>query len=245
MRLDPLVSRILALSVVAAAVALAAMLIWWPFGVLQAYDEEIAQAQDRVEQYERIAEKRAALVQQLRVLEQGRGSASETIRAGSIGIANSSLQQLATKFVTDAGARVESIQVLGPLKDERLTRIGLRLSMKTTIDVLRQVLYRIESSKPYLFIDNVEITAATQFPTANGAPAAVPLSIYFDVYGYTVPETGGAEPAAQPQPQPDRVADTPPAGTREALEAVRPAVASNREPRPRGGRDIPARGAAQ
>jgi len=231
MRLDPTLSRILALSVVAAMVVAAVLLAWWPVSVLQAYDADIADAQARVSQFDSIAERRTVLSQQLRTLELARGSSSETIRAGSVGIANATLQQLATKSVTDAGARVESIQVLAPQKDERLTRIGLRVSMKTTIDVLRQVIYRIESSKPFLFIDNIEITAATQFPTATGTPTAVPLSIYFDIYGYTVPETG--EPASQP----DRVAETPGGSARQILEPARRAVATGREPPAPGRRD--------
>jgi general secretion pathway protein M len=188
LRPGSLVSRLLALVLLAAVVLLAWQGLIMP--VIAAYQTSatsIAQSRSLLERYRALAELRPHLARQL----EERRSDTEASRAYLEGptdaLAAAALQEQVRTIIADAGGELRSTQILpGKVVDEalRIQRAGLRLQLSVEVEGLESILYRLETAEPFLFIDEISIREQRVRRRRNEAEKAPELDVSLQVYGF-------------------------------------------------------------
>jgi hypothetical protein len=105
-------------------------------------------------------------------------------------LAAASVQEHLKRAVGLHGGELRSVQSLPSLQEDNLTRIGLRVVMTGPLSPTLLVLHELESSEPYLFVDNLQIKSTTRRRKRAEEQQVDVLSIRFDIYGYLPPEVG-------------------------------------------------------
>lgn len=103
---------------------------------------------------------------------------------GSLAAAN--LQTLIKEIVSEAEGELTSTQALPERSEDTFTRVTVKVRMNGRSDILKSILYKLESSKPYLLVDNLNIRPV-RMPRNPADKSPIPperLSIDFDVSGY-------------------------------------------------------------
>lgn len=111
----------------------------------------------RLQQYERVLatkDRVAANVEQIKqaYAEQGYLNSQETSA-----LASAELQEFIKKTIVEAGGQLSSTQVLPVSTKDEFTRITISVRMTGNSEVLRTVLYNIETSAPLIVIDQIDI----------------------------------------------------------------------------------------
>lgn len=112
----------------------------------------------RIQRYNRIVASQDLIFDQVertrrQIVEQGYLSGQE-----SEAIASAEMQQFIKNTISTAGGNLTSTQVL-PQKDEgALIRFGVKLRLSGTMEMLRNVLYEIDVSKPLLIVEQLDMT---------------------------------------------------------------------------------------
>jgi general secretion pathway protein M len=113
-------------------------------------------------------------------------------------LAGARLQSEVQEMVRSAGARPISTQILPADQDEQPPRVRIRTQLQGSTDQLLDVLYRIESARPFLFVDQLSIRSTTPraAPVRRGvARHAIgrdvgELTVRLDIFGFIL---GGGE----------------------------------------------------
>lgn len=111
----------------------------------------------RLQQYERVLatkDRVAANVEQIKqaYAEQGYLNSQQTSA-----LASAELQEFIKKTIVEAGGQLSSTQVLPVSTKGEFTRITISVRMTGSSEVLRTVLYNIETSAPLIVIDQIDI----------------------------------------------------------------------------------------
>ncbi|MDD5114786.1 MAG: type II secretion system protein GspM [Methylobacter sp.] len=111
----------------------------------------------RLQQYERVLatqDQVAANVEQIKqaYAEQGYLNSQQTSA-----LASAELQEFIKKTIVEAGGQLSSTQVLPVSTKGEFTRITISVRMTGSSEVLRTVLYNIETSAPLIVIDQIDI----------------------------------------------------------------------------------------
>ena len=72
-------------------------------------------------------------------------------------LASAEMQAFIKKTIVDAGGQLSSTQALPVNNKNRFSRITVSVRMKGNSEVLRAVLYKIETSTPLIIIDQIDI----------------------------------------------------------------------------------------
>ncbi len=175
-RVSAVVLLILATVLVISAVAIPSWFLY------HRYAEKEAMMTRQLSSYTALNQLRPRMMQAVEILK-----AKETkkyfLKGATPGLAGADLQDVTKALIESNNARMFSATLL-PHKDENGYRlVAATLSMSSTIQNLRQVLYAIESREPYLTIDNISIRS--QVPSGfKPAPGGEPdMFIQFDVSG--------------------------------------------------------------
>jgi hypothetical protein len=165
-------------------------------------DEERAKLLDWLQRYQRVRAGNAALNDRLAELGQIREAQQNAYLAGDTpALAAVALQERVTRVVNDVGAELTSTRILPEQAQDALTEIGIQVELKTDIVALRSILLEIETGRPRLFIDALDVTRTTAMdmiyledPTATVESPTL-LNIRMRVSGYkrnAEPERGAA-----------------------------------------------------
>ena len=114
-------------------------------------------------------------------------------------LAGARLQSEVQDMVRGAGARPISTQILPVDEGEQPPRVRIRTQLQGTTDELLDVLHRIESARPFLFVDQMSVRSTTprartvrrrnvRRPTVDRNVGQ--LTVRLDIFGYTL--GGGA-----------------------------------------------------
>ena len=187
--LTPLQSRAAALALLVVVLSVAALAVATPLWLLnRRYDVAIEDAATRLVRYSRIAGMREGL--QKKVVEVK--SLSDTrhfLRSASPALAAVELQELVNSVLDANGGKLNSIQIL-PHKDEGLYRqIALTLQFTAPLSALKAMLYKLESARPYLFINNFSVRSSAGFVPRTTLATEPELTIQFDLTGYALKAT--------------------------------------------------------
>lgn len=149
------------------------------------HDREIAveRSLKAFDVYRRSAADRASLERELQALRTGQSSAPGLLPGASAPLAAAGLQGEVKRIVEAAGGEIKSAQTIAaaPAADG-LEKIEVRYSVMASLAGAAEMMARIESHTPYLFLDQLELRAPEG---AGDAKAADPkLTVRWIVYGY-------------------------------------------------------------
>lgn len=195
--LSPPVSRLLAVS----------LLVLLVFGLysgvarplqqrFQDYDESIDQSLQLLERYQRETLDPESLAQRQRRLERATQGTGGLLKGDNEAIAGAFVQHFVTTAVEGEGGSLRSIQVLPVKLENGFRRVATRAQMTLTTPALRDLLYRIEASKPFLFIDNLDVRLGRKSRRRRDTEQdeEIQLLVRMDVFGFLAappPQTAG------------------------------------------------------
>ncbi len=169
---------------------LAVALPWWQR--MQALDADYARGLDQLARYQRLVATLPALRAEL-----AREQANDDFKAfyfdaETPALAGARLQSEVQEMVRGAGARPISTQILPVDAGEQPARVRIRTQLQGTTDELLDLLYRIESARPFLFVDQMSIRSTT--PRAANVRRRMPqrpagsdvgqLTVRLDIFGF-------------------------------------------------------------
>lgn len=180
-------SRLLALGLLFGLVALLYLVMVAPLaGLAQEYNESAESAQFRLEKLRRVAAEKNSLIQRLEQVRADAQNDDSFLARTTAALASAELQTQIKQAVSEAGGELTSTQVIPEHHEERFTRVGVKVRMNGSTDVLKDVLYRFESARPFLFVENLNIRPIRmpRNPALKNQPMPDKLSVDFDVVGY-------------------------------------------------------------
>lgn len=185
-QLTPKQSRAAALALLAAALLVALAAVALPLRMLHRhYDSALEDASTRLERYARIAGMRAGLqkkIGELRAL----GTAGHFLKSASPALAAAEIQELAKNIVEANGGKLNSMQILAHKDDGLYRQVPVTLQLTATLTAMKKMLHTLESSRPYLFIDNFSIRSPMAYASRNASAIEPELVIQFDLTGYAL-----------------------------------------------------------
>jgi general secretion pathway protein M len=111
----------------------------------------------RLQQYERILAKKDAVIENMDAIKeqyQERGLLNSQ-RTGAL--ASAEVQEFIKKAIVEAGGQLSSTQALPVTTKNEFSRITVSVRMTGNSEVLRAVLYKIETSAPLIIINQIDI----------------------------------------------------------------------------------------
>lgn len=185
-RLTPKQSKAAALALLAAVLVIVCGVVAAPLWMMHRhYDVAIEDASSRLERYLKIAGMRAGLQKQfdaVKVL----GTAGHFLKSASPALAAAEIQEQAKGIVEVNGGKLSSMQIL-PHKDDGLYRqIPVALQLTGTLTALKKILHALESSHPYLFLDNFTVRSPMANAARNASAVEPEIFIQFDLTGYAL-----------------------------------------------------------
>ncbi len=184
MKLTPLHHRLLALLLLGAVIALIVAAIYFPLQrAHQHYDEAIVDNQDRTARYLRVAAQKPLIEQNIAELKR-RNASRFYLKASAPALAAAELQQMAQAVLDSHELKVESTQIVAHKDELPRRKITVNFRLRGRLEPIQQALYELETTMPYLFLDNVAIRSTTvrNFRPTPGVEPEVLLQ--FDLYGY-------------------------------------------------------------
>lgn len=182
------VSRLAAIGLLAAVIAAVAVFAVMP--TLQAYDDTeiaLARAKEQVIGFERVARGRSAYASRLEELT-ARESASQVYLQGETdALAAARLQDQVSGVIERHGGTVRSIQSLPGQDDEDFRRVSVRVQFTGTTESLFQAVYSLETARPFVFIDNLDIRNRRSRRRANQQSDNPALNVTLDLSGFVRP----------------------------------------------------------
>jgi len=157
----------------------------------RATEESLTHTDELLARFAQSAATRDAYRAQIKVLSEGQTGRGLDIPGATSALSAANLQERIRAAVNKSGGEIKSTQILASQRQGDFERVGLRVALSMPMEPLLDLLYSLESGRPYLFVDNLEIAARVSRrrnePEKNEAPV---LAIRFDLYGFLRPEIG-------------------------------------------------------
>lgn len=185
---SPALRRIVAVGLLLALIF--AIVLWLALPIWASYSDAEASA-SRLEMALRKLDSAgpdpAALEIELRKLKSKRAAAPGLLTGPSEALAAAELQNRLKTATEAARGTFRSAQAL-PARDEGpYRRVAVRAQMSVKLGELVRILHDLESSQPYLFIDQMSVRVLTPFQSVKSAQAESQepdLDVIFDLHGY-------------------------------------------------------------
>jgi general secretion pathway protein M len=167
----------------------------WIISQYRLYQANIEQQQSHLQKLNEIRAQRPVLEAKIQQLSEDSSGDVYYLEQSNPTLAATDLQQRIKSIVESHGGNLVSTQIL-PLATEGIfSKVAIRVQMTGDTDALQKVVYDLESAKPWLFIENLQIRARparrTRRPRRRGnrnPPPAVPrkiqLTTRFELVGY-------------------------------------------------------------
>ena len=179
-------SRYLAIGLLILCLIGVVLAVYVPVSLQQRhYDDSIASRTDYLTRYQRIIaagdEIQAALDQVKRT-----DWRKHFLKNTGAALAASEIQEIAKNLIDANGGKLISMQI-APSKDEGgFRRISVNVQLTGNMTALRQILYSVETMKPYLLVDNINIRTQANYAFKRAPDGAPPdIMVGFDLSGYT------------------------------------------------------------
>lgn len=111
----------------------------------------------RLQQYERILAKKDAVVESISKIKSQNNEQGYFNAQATDALASAEMQNFIKKAIVDAGGQLSSTQAIPVSNKDDFSRITVRVRMTGNSEVLRAVLYKIETSTPLIIIDQIDI----------------------------------------------------------------------------------------
>jgi general secretion pathway protein M len=182
-------SRGLAVSLLAGLLAVAYLVGINP--LLTAYhanEAAIAEAQRLVRRFNAMAVGEDDLQVRVRELAELHASEPYYLTKETDALAAVEMQNRVQVAVNENGGTIRSIQPLRAEKEGDFQRVTLRIQITATIGSLFGVIHALETTQPFLFLDNVDIKSRQSRASAEGQVTEPTLTVTLELYGYQPPE---------------------------------------------------------
>jgi general secretion pathway protein M len=111
----------------------------------------------RLQQYERILATKNTVIAGMAKIKQEHEQQGYFNSQKTDALASAEMQEFIKKAIVDAGGQLSSTQALPVSNKDKFSRITVRVRMTGNSEVLRAVLYKIETSAPLIIIDQIDI----------------------------------------------------------------------------------------
>lgn len=154
--------------------------------IASSYQETIDDLEFKLERDRRLALQKATVLRRVDEIKSLQTANDNLFSRESAALATADLQKLVKSTIITAGGDLTSTQVLPSQEEEQFLRIGIRVRMSGNIEVLKSVLFELESTKPILIIDNLTIRPirGRRNRKTRKLEATDNLNINFEVVGY-------------------------------------------------------------
>jgi hypothetical protein len=188
-KLSPAQQRALAVALLVAAIVAVLAVVFGPIILLHRhYDGAIADTSDRLRRYQRVAAQAPELRGALTAMQQ-RDARRFFLKNTAANLAGAELQEIVKTAIENNGGRITTSQNTSPRDDGRFRQIGVNVQFFATTPSLQKILLAIESSQPYLLVDNLTIRPLNAFRGFKPAPGQEPeLNLQLDVAGWAFAE---------------------------------------------------------
>jgi general secretion pathway protein M len=189
---NPQAQRWLAVSLLAFVVLLVGLIIIVP---IISKGLELHETKDNLaftlKKYEQILAGKDAIVGNISAIKQQHEEQGYFNNQGTSALASAQMQEFIKQAIVQAGGQLSSTQVLPPNTKDKFSRITVSVRMTGNIEVLRAVLYKLETSTPLIVIDQLDIRPmrsvrnrmTRQIEPSNG------LNINFQAIGFMRAQT--------------------------------------------------------
>lgn len=170
------------------------LLAGWTFVVAplvmgyQTTAEQIQRSQTLLERYRLLAAQQPELQRRVDEASQAAGASAGYLEGATEALAAASLQEQVRALVGGAGGELRSTQILPIEAAEEgapARRVGLRLQLGIDLEALQTLLYGLEASEPYLFLEDVTIREQRMRRRRNNADEPPPtLDVGLEIYGF-------------------------------------------------------------
>jgi general secretion pathway protein M len=176
----------LAAVVAALALAIVALPLWLAH---RHYDDALEDIDKRLLRYERLAAARPQLEQKLEGV-RALDSRKYFLKASAASLSAAEVQDRVRQFIESAGGRVISVQMGTPRDEGKFKQVPVTVQANANVIVARRILYALETSEPYLFVDSLLVRAQVP-PGYKPPPGFEPeMFIQFEVSGFAIPGAG-------------------------------------------------------
>ena len=110
-----------------------------------------------LKKYERILAGKNAVTSNIQSLKQQHQDQSYFNTQGTSALASAQMQEFIKQAIVQAGGQLSSTQVLPATSKDNFNRITVSVRMTGNIEVLRAVLYKLETATPLIVIDQMDI----------------------------------------------------------------------------------------
>ncbi len=111
----------------------------------------------KLQQYERILANKEKVLASMANIKQQHDQQGYFNGQGTDALASAEMQEFIKKAIVEAGGQLSSTQSIPVSSKGDFTRITVRVRMTGNSEVLRSVLYKIETSTPLIVIDQIDI----------------------------------------------------------------------------------------
>ena len=111
----------------------------------------------RLQQYERILATKDTVIAGMAKIRQEHEKQGYFNSQKTDALASAEMQEFIKKAIVDAGGQLSSTQALPVSNKDKFSRITVRVRMTGNSEVLRAVLYKIETATPFIIIDQIDI----------------------------------------------------------------------------------------
>jgi general secretion pathway protein M len=191
MDLPKWVSRTAALSLLVFVIGALYLLIVSP--VIEAYrstDEASQEVLEQLARYENISKTNPNRKAELEKLAKQQSRSGVYLAGDTDALAAAGLQEDVGVKIEKNGGKVRSMQILPVKTDGDFKRVSVRVQLTATLGSFARILYALESGKPYVFIDNLDVKNRRARKAKKGTEEDPELVIRFDLYGYLRPVLG-------------------------------------------------------
>lgn len=180
-------SRLSAVGILILVLVLGYLVLIYPLmQIRQEYQDEVDSLRFKLQKLQQVAGGKESLAQRLESIRELARQNDAFLPTNTAALASADLQTRIKQVVSEAGGELSSTQVIPERNEENAVRVGVKIRMTGSSEVLRQVLQNFESKKPYLFIENLNIRPIRmpRNPRDKNPIIEDRLSVDFDVSGY-------------------------------------------------------------
>ena len=177
-------NRVLAISILAATISLVSFVSITPLYLIHRhYDSPLAELSGLKQRFERIIIAEEEIQTNLAKMRNAQTS-QFFLKSNISALASAEIQALAEQIIESNGGKLATTSIV-PINDESGYReVAVSVQFLSNIRELRQILYMLETTQPFLFIDNATFRAITRIPYVPVAGVEPEVSVQLDLTGY-------------------------------------------------------------
>jgi general secretion pathway protein M len=185
-QLTPIQSKAAALAILLVVAVFLVATFAVPLWLLYSrYETAVGDASTRLARYSKVIGMRDGL-QKIAVQVKAQEANQHFLKGSSPPLAAAELQERARTIIDESGGKLNSVQILPHKDDDLYRKVTVSLQLTATLTAVKTMLYALESTHPYLFVDNFSIRVVNNLAARNETATEPDLIVQFDLTGYAL-----------------------------------------------------------